>query len=229
MWNMVAAAGLGGLAGLTAPKPYGGKQFDLSTDQGQRKGFASGAMDFLGGAMRGDKPLVSQASINQMLSGSNARLEGTANAARARAQERSIGRGEVGNRGGMLEASLSGIDRSLLDAKRQQAAPLMGQLAMQQPQYRLQAAQQGLGFLQGQEQMALGEHGRMEGLRAGQAAYGSGLSRFLGGAAAGMSSMGGFPGMGGGGGGRMGGGDAGVPGSGGRRGWGHLGYYKGRG
>lgn len=188
--------GLGLLAGATSSAGYKGKEFgNWLTDSGQEKKHASQGLGFLSNAMTGRDPMMSQGAINQLLSGQDSRLEATAKAGRARAQERAIGRGEVGNKGGMLEASLAGLDRSLLDAKRQQAAPLYGQLAMQAPSYRMQAAGMMLPFLQGQQGARMGEHNRMEDLRGARAAAGSTLHRALAGGAAGFAGAGGMQGF----------------------------------
>ena len=184
--------GPGLLSGATSSAGYRGKEFsDWLTDAGQDKSAAHSGMDFLSGAMTGKQPLMSQADINRLLSGQNARLEAGATAGRQRAGERAIARGE-GRGSGMLESSLAGIDRSLLDAKRQTAQPLYGQLAQQMPEYRLRAAGMMLPFLQGQQGLRYGEHNRMEELAAARAAQGSAFHRALAGGAAGFAGGGGF-------------------------------------
>lgn len=181
-WGMAAQGGLGALGGIFAPDPYGGEAYDFALSPEQR---GAKSQLFLGGLERyadPNQPIVSKANIRQMTAVPEARLEGTARAGRERIMERSIGRGQ-GSRGGMAEASLSAIDRALLDAKRQQGTEIAGQLAMQEPGVRMQASQAGLGYLGDQDRMALQDYFRMEQLRAGTAAFGSDLYRGVLGAA----------------------------------------------
>lgn len=186
------SGGLGLLTGATSSAGYKGKEFqNWLTDADQEQDYSRQSLGMLSDVMTGSRPLVSQGDIQQLLSGQDARLEAGAQAGRERAMERNIGRG-MGRRSGQLEASLMGIDRALLDAKRQQAAPLMGQLAMQMPNQRMQAAGMMLPFLQGQQGIRMGEHERMEGLRGARAAQGSQLHRALGGMAAGVAGGGGL-------------------------------------
>ena len=180
--------GLGGLAGATSSRGYKCKQFDQAVGADDRSKYASSGLSRLDEMASGNKPLVSQANINRMLSGQNARLEGTADTARTRATERSIQRGE-GSRSGILDKRLGDVDRDLLNAKRQQAGPLMGKLAMMQPQMKLQALGQMMPFIQGQDQMAAGEHGRLEDLAAKREAAGSSLHRGLAGLAGGSGGL----------------------------------------
>lgn len=199
-WASLASVGLGALGAAGAPKPYVGKPYEFATDSAGRRRGVDSALGYLQGVQSG-QPLVSQANIRQLTGPAEARLEQSAGAARERAMERGIGRGQ-GSRSGMTEASMAGIDRALLDAKRQQMSGLLGQLAMQQPSLRMQAAGMGLDFLGDQERLALEDYMRMEAARDRQQQAGSGLFRGLMGGIGGLgqadSLMGLFGGMGGG-------------------------------
>lgn len=199
MWGSMVGMGLGALAGATSSAGYKGKEFDPMVGKDDRQKYAQGGMSRLEGWASGKQPLAKQANINRLLSGQNKRLDAAGASARARASERAIQRGE-GPRSGMLDKRLAEIDRDLIGAKREQAGPLMGQLAMQEPQYRMQAMSQMLPFLQGQEALAFQDHSRMEDLRAGRAAQGSALHRALAGAAGASGGLSKFGGRGAGGG-----------------------------
>lgn len=201
MWTAVAGMGLGALAGATSSAGYKGKAFDMATDAKSREKLAAAGTSRLEGWASGEKPMMSQANMNRLLSGQRSRLASSAAAARARATSRENQRGGIGARSGSLDRRLSEIDRSLIDAERQTAAPLYGQLAMAQPEYAMQAQQMGLQFLQGQEGMAQQDWERMEALKAARVAQGSALHRGLAGAAGAMGGMGGMGGLFGGGGG----------------------------
>ena len=188
MWGALLGMGLGAAAGATSSRGYGGQQFDAMTDPAMREKYAKGGLSRLEGWSSGQQPITSQATINRLLSGQMGRIDASATAARARARERDIQLGG-GGRGGSMQRRLGEIDREAIGAKREQAGPLMGQLAMAEPQYRMQALGMMLPFLQGQEQLAAQDWSRMEDLRAGREAAGSALHRGLAGAAAASGGM----------------------------------------
>ncbi len=191
----IIGGGLGLLSGATSSAGYKGKAFGQMTDADTRRDAFGRGLSRTEGWASGEQPLYSDATINQRISGQNARLDAAAGEARNNASERNIQNG-MGPRNGGLENRMGEIDRSLLDAKRQQAAPLYAQLAMQEPEYKMRAQSMLFPVLSQQEQIALAEHQRIEELKAARAAQGSQLHRALAGAASGFVGAG----MGGGGG-----------------------------
>lgn len=184
-------AGIGALSGATSSAGYRGHAFEPMLDDEERGDYAHSGMSRLEDWSSGSQPMVSQATINRLLSGSMGRLDAEADASRTRATEQSIQYGE-GPRGGMRRKQLGKIDRNLLDAKRQTQAPILGQLAMAQPEFQMRAQGMMLPFLSDAERMAYSDHIRMEDLRAARAAQGNQFHRALAGAAAGWSGAGSF-------------------------------------
>lgn len=176
---------LGGAVGGTASPGYKGQKYDQMIGSDDRKKYAGSGMSRMEGWASGDVPMMSQADINRGLSGQMGRLDATAETARQRAGERAVSRGE-GARSGMLDKRLAEVDRSLLDAKRQTAAPIHAQQAAQKGQMMMSAQGMMNPMLQNAENLGYQDHSRMEKLAGAREAAGSGLHRFLGGFSAGM-------------------------------------------
>jgi len=175
--------GLGAAAGATSPGGFDATRFDGALGDDDRSKYASSSMGRLDELASGKAKYNQQGMITRLTSGDRARVEGAADNARARATERSIERGE-GGRSGMLDKRLAEIDREQIGATRQTTGPLMAQLAKRAPQLQLQATGQMLPFIQGQDQMAMQDHSRMQEAAAANKAAGSWYSRMFAGAAA---------------------------------------------
>ena len=183
--------GLGLLAGATSSAPYGGKAFEGMIDADTRRDMAGRSLDRAEGWASGEKPLWSTSTVSRLTKGPEAELEGAATAGRARAGERAIQRGE-GPRSKMLDKRLSEIDRSLIDAKRRQKGPLLAQLTMQEPEYRMRSQAMMFPWLQASEAMNFEDWARLEQMKAAKKAAGSQLHRALAGAAGAFGGGGGM-------------------------------------
>lgn len=185
-WDKIAGGVLGAAAGATSSSPYGGKPFEgrLFDDKATRD-YAGRSLTRAEGWASGDKPIQSQATINRLTSGSRARLGSAAAQAHENANERWIASGE-GPASGSLDRRHAEIDRSLIDAQRQQEAPLLGQMAMREPEFQMQAQGMMMPWLQHAEQMSFEDWQRLEQMKAAKQAAGSALHRALAGGAAGF-------------------------------------------
>lgn len=205
-WDKIAGGAFGLAAGLASPNPYGGTAYDMPVDKSGVRDIFGNAVSRNEGWASGSKPIQTQGTINRLTSGSLARLGSAAAGAKENATER-WAEGGQGPHAGSLDRRLAEIDRSLIDATRQQQAPLLGQMAQREPEFQMQAQQALTGIGENLNAMSYADWQRMEKLKAAKKAAGSPLYRGLAGAMVGLGgNYGGGGGSGGGGGQQAGGG-----------------------
>ena len=197
-WGAIGGAVLGGLGGAMAKRPQAYTPYQTMTDPTQRSQFSGQVLNSLQGWATGNKPLMSQAQINEQTSGARGRLAANQQAERMRINERALGR--QGRMGGMQEASMAALGREGLGQQRQLEAGVQNQLAQETPQMAMEASKTGLGFVQGQENNAMDEYHRQMQAAAARQQF-SKWGNILGGMTAGLGVGSSMMGRGGGGGG----------------------------
>jgi len=187
----IAGGVAGGIGGATSPNmpkvdmPWGDNKnaFLLGGDEIQNQ--VRGNLDWFNKARDGSMPLMSQGEQAALIAPGIAQMGSQAQGQTKLAGERGLARGDAG-RGGATEASISAINRNLLDNTRQLQSGVKNTLAQMRPQYQMDAAKAGGQMAMGQQGMAGEAWNTMVGNNADAAQYGTKTSRMFNGISRGL-------------------------------------------